>query len=236
MPLAALLLALLLAVGCLPERRTSPRLDGPAPEAGTQAFSAPAALPQAKAAVAEYYDSGRQARETAAVARQAREWLAASLARPGDRRPAVVFDLDDTLVSSYPWRKSLDFAEPAALARTLHLPPALLSPPLPAVEPVRDLFAFARDNGALVFVVSERPEADREAVIDTLYKAGYMGWAEIYLTPPGEGGAPVAEVKCKIRAFIESRGARILAAVGDHPEDLAGGHAERTFLLPNPMY
>ena len=33
-----------------------------------------------------------------------------------------------------------------------------------------------------------------------------------------------------------AQGFTIIANVGDQPSDLAGGYAERTFLVPNPFY
>ena len=42
--------------------------------------------------------------------------------------------------------------------------------------------------------------------------------------------------KSRERARIERRGYTIVANVGDQDSDLAGGHAERAFKLPNPFY
>jgi hypothetical protein len=39
-----------------------------------------------------------------------------------------------------------------------------------------------------------------------------------------------------VRERIEKDGYTIIANAGDQPSDLAGGHAEMTFLLPNPFY
>ena len=220
--------------GCLAEHRSASISQGPTAQA--PASSAPTNLRSAKAQVAAFYDSGQFQREAQAVAAEARAWLTQVLARPSDRKPAVVFGLDDTLLSNYARLKSLDFAPPAALAESLNLPPALLSPPLPAIAPMQELFSFARDNGAAVFIVSERPESERQAVVENLYKAGYAGWAGLLLLPPGEERSPLASVKAKLRTFIEEHGGRIVANVGCREEDLAGGHAERTFRLPNPMY
>jgi hypothetical protein len=38
------------------------------------------------------------------------------------------------------------------------------------------------------------------------------------------------------RAALEAQGYRIVANVGDQESDLAGGHADRSFKLPNPFY
>jgi hypothetical protein len=45
-----------------------------------------------------------------------------------------------------------------------------------------------------------------------------------------------ADFKTPIRERIEKEGYTIIANVGDQSSDLAGGHAEMTFLLPNPFY
>jgi acid phosphatase len=45
-----------------------------------------------------------------------------------------------------------------------------------------------------------------------------------------------ADFKAPERAKIEARGYHIIENVGDQPSDLAGGHADRAFLLPDPFY
>ena len=44
------------------------------------------------------------------------------------------------------------------------------------------------------------------------------------------------EYKSLTRKHIESLGYRIVANVGDQFSDLQGGHEQRAFKLPNPMY
>ena len=46
----------------------------------------------------------------------------------------------------------------------------------------------------------------------------------------------VVPYKTGARRRIERRGFTILANVGDQRSDLAGGYAERRYLIPNPMY
>jgi hypothetical protein len=48
--------------------------------------------------------------------------------------------------------------------------------------------------------------------------------------------ASAADFKAPQRAAIEGQGYTIIANIGDQPSDLAGGHAEQTFLLPDPFY
>lgn len=47
----------------------------------------------------------------------------------------------------------------------------------------------------------------------------------------------VSKFKTAAREKIENGGVyTIIANVGDQDSDLAGGHAERTFKVPNPFY
>jgi hypothetical protein len=55
------------------------------------------------------------------------------------------------------------------------------------------------------------------------------------LKPPGTTLTTVA-YKSGARAAIEQQGYRIIASVGDQYSDLAGGHEDKAFKLPNPFY
>jgi hypothetical protein len=44
------------------------------------------------------------------------------------------------------------------------------------------------------------------------------------------------QYKSGTRAYIESEGYDIVANFGDQFSDLSGGHADKAFKLPNPMY
>jgi hypothetical protein len=48
--------------------------------------------------------------------------------------------------------------------------------------------------------------------------------------------ASAVEFKAPERKRIEERGSTILLTMGDQESDLAGGHAQATFKLPNPVY
>jgi hypothetical protein len=56
------------------------------------------------------------------------------------------------------------------------------------------------------------------------------------MTPPGAHFVSAADFKSPQRAAIEAEGYTIVANIGDQPSDLAGGHSQQTFLLPDPFY
>jgi acid phosphatase len=54
---------------------------------------------------------------------------------------------------------------------------------------------------------------------------------------PKDSAGPVEDFKTAARTEIERKfNVRIIANVGDQDSDLIGGHAERTFKVPNPFY
>lgn len=70
-----------------------------------------------------------------------------------------------------------------------------------------------------------------------LRQAGYADYVRLEMVSfDAPHYASAADFKAPRRAAIEAEGYRIIANVGDQPSDLAGGFAERTFLLPNPFY
>lgn len=103
--------------------------------------------------------------------------------------------------------------------------------PVPATPPVLALAKQARAAGAAVIFVTARPEFLRQPTEDNLEQVGY----------PDDGlhlrGAldlsGNAELKTRARTRIEKAGYTIVASIGNNDSDLAGGHAERTFKLPD---
>ena len=195
----------------------------------------------AKRAASAYHDGGAYARDLlAAVAAAAGAWLARRAPEVG--RPALVLDIDDTALSNWEVIRADDFG------RVIGGPcPALPEGPCgwaawdllgrdPAIAPTLDLFRRARALGVAVFFVTGRPESQRAATERNLRAAGYDGYAGLRMVPEGARYASAAEFKAPVRAAIERAGHTVVANMGDQPSDLAGGHAERTFLLPNPFY
>src|SRR5262249_31707285 len=93
----------------------------------------------------EYRSSGRW---EADIDRVAADCLAvAQRARSGVERPAVVFDIDETLLSNWPYEIANDFARITSLfvewARRSECPP---------LEPVKRFFVTMRDAGIACFV------------------------------------------------------------------------------------
>ncbi|MBI5381997.1 MAG: HAD family acid phosphatase [Opitutae bacterium] len=193
----------------------------------------PLNLDTAKAAVVRYHDSGDYARDLAAVAVEARAWIEQRAARraPAERL-AVVFDIDETLLSNYPHIAAQGFGYvPREWAAWVARGEA------PALAPVREVFLAARKLGLAVFLVTGREEPrDRAATEANLRRAGLGDYTRLIMLPAGGQRRTNAEYKTAARRTLTDEGYTIIANLGDQASDLTGGHAERTFKLPNPLY
>jgi predicted secreted acid phosphatase len=195
-----------------------------------------------------YYDSGRYDRDVRALASSARHALARQLERHrgSERTPAVVLDVDDTTLSNYPCMRRLGeygSAEQAACAveEGIEVEITRTGRGLPPIKPVRGFFKYALRREVEVYIITARPREfpfARPATLENLRLRGYRGPFELIMLP---GPAPEAQgslvpYKSGARAEIEREGRDILVNIGDQLSDLKGGHANRKFLLPNPMY
>lgn len=146
--------------------------------------------------------------DVTAVTGQAETYLDDRLPDPSVRA-AIVLDIDNTsLQTAYR--------------------PGLTSPATPGVLRVA---RQAADAGAAVFFVTARPQVLGWQSEANLRAEGYP-FAGIYLRPWFNTQSDQA-LKTAARTAIESRGYTIVANIGNSSSDLAGGHAERTFKLPD---
>jgi predicted secreted acid phosphatase len=141
---------------------------------------------------------------------------------------AIVLDIDETSLSNYTQLDSNNFTNaPIALAT------AAVVGTSPAIAPTLALYQQARAAGISVFAITGRPASVETPTKQNLGNAGYTDLQGIFFKP---GADAVIPFKSGERAALEQQGYRIVANVGDQESDLAGGHADRSFKLPNPFY
>ncbi|MEU6544451.1 HAD family acid phosphatase [Streptomyces sp. NPDC046859] len=130
-------------------------------------------------------------------------------ARPGERQ-AIVFDIDNTTLET-------DFG---------------FSFPQPANGPALRVARYAQDHGVALFFVTARPGIIAGVTDFNLEHVGYevsglyvRGFLDLFKN--------VADYKTAQRVDIEKRGYTIIANIGNSATDLSGGHAEKTYKLPD---
>ncbi|MFD6326149.1 HAD family acid phosphatase [Streptomyces sp. NPDC058442] len=129
--------------------------------------------------------------------------------RPGEKQ-AIVLDIDNTALET-------DFG---------------FSFPQPANKPVLEVAEYAQERGVAVFFVTARPGIIHAPTAFNLDHAGYES-AGLYVRGFFDLFRNVAEYKTAQRVDIESKGYTIIANIGNSATDLSGGHAERTYKLPD---
>jgi predicted secreted acid phosphatase len=146
-----------------------------------------------------------------AVMNQALPYLKTRIAapKPGEKQ-AIVLDIDNTTLET-------DFG---------------FSYPQPANKPVLEVAKYAQEHGVSLFFVTARPGIIASATDYNLKQAGYQvnglyvrGFIDLF--------KDVATYKTAQRVDIENKGYTIIANIGNSPTDLSGGHAEKTFKLPD---
>lgn len=194
---------------------------------------APLNLTRAKAAVIEYYRSGAYHAEVQAVADEAMAWLEERTARSEvGERLAMVFDIDETVLSNVPHMMSQDFGYvPAVWEQWVE---EAAAPPLQAT---REVYRRALELGvAVVFLTGRMEDKEREGTELNLARVGMADYERLIFQTSEDTAPTAAERKAARRAQLEAEGWTIMASLGDQLSDLAGGHTERTFKLPNPFY
>ncbi|MET7682919.1 HAD family acid phosphatase [Streptomyces sp. NPDC005423] len=162
-------------------------------------------------------------------------------------KPAVVFDIDDTLLLSLDYEKKNNYgyssASWAAYVAQANRPAVFGSP---------ELVTYAASKGVTVFYNSGLSEAQRSYAVANLKKIGAdvnLDAAHMFLkdtaNPPsylsgcataGAWTCTTVQYKSGTRKHIESLGYDIVANFGDQYSDLDGGYADKTYKIPNPTY
>lgn len=200
----------------------------------------------------QYYD------DQLLIVRQARACVEDVLVEGGEwERPAVIFDVDETTLSSFWMLQVQDFGFNEWLQNSLYT-----LAKNPAIEPVRDWFNELIDLGVQPIVITGRSETEtplspidgststydiERATIDNLRSEGYATGGPhnsdpddyvIFFKPAGYAGS-TAMFKAETRVGLR-RQFDIVGNLGDQFGDLGDG-ADATpevcaYKLPNPFY
>ena len=188
--------------------------------------------------VGSYIESGRYDADLAAVVDEARQWL--EQRSRSAAKPAMVLDIDDTSLSNWPAYRLNGWG------RVVNGPCDLQQGPCgvrawqalgqsKAIQSTLALARRARELGVAVFFITGRPAYLQEATERNLREQGYE-WTAVILMPENAKFASAADFKVPERRRLTEQGYTIILNLGDQDSDLAGGYAERTFKLSNPIY
>jgi len=226
-----------LAVACAGCAASSPSHTATASAPGASAQAVPN-LYDAQRQVEQYIEGGRYDADVAKVVADARTWL--EQRSKTATKPAIVLDIDETSLSNWPAYKLNGWTRIAAGACDLQQGPCGLRAwqalgQSKAIAQTLALARRARELGTAVFFITGRPNNLRDATERNLRDQGYE-WTGLILEPDGAKYASAANFKAPERRKLTEQGYTIILSMGDQQSDLAGGSAEKTFKLPNPVY
>ncbi|MCX4594209.1 hydrolase [Streptomyces sp. NBC_01340] len=186
-------------------------IGGTVTAAGTAA-AAPAQTAVTATVTTAPVDYATWQNDVKAVIDQARPYVEQRTANAAGQKLALIFDIDNTTLETdfHPWYEL----------------------PTPAVKPSLDLARYARSRGVDIFFISARPGIISSLTQWNLTTVGYPV-SGLYTRDLPDLFDEVSAYKTSKRAEIESLGYTIIANVGNNDSDLVGGHAERTFKLPD---
>ncbi|MEU6479433.1 HAD family acid phosphatase [Streptomyces sp. NPDC047017] len=181
-------------------------------------------------------------KDVTAIAAKAQAYLAQRLAHHRPAVPAIMLDIDDTSISTYPVNADFDFgggADASAADKK-----ADTDNTYPVIRPVLRLAQWAHAHGVKVVFITGRHDEDTAISRNQLAGLGYP-IDGLYLRPrsnppvylPCGTTCTAIPFKSNTRKYLEqSQGYDFIEAIGDQVSDYAGGYDDRGFKLPNPMY
>jgi acid phosphatase len=144
------------------------------------------------------------------------------------KKPALIFDIDDTLLSSYACTKADNFSAGSRAA-------CVVAGKMPAIPQTKKLYKSALKKKIAIFLVTGRPEGTRAGTIANLNRAGLAGFKGLAMRPNADLGKPQVAYKSGERKKVQDKGYTLIGNVGDQTTDLQGGFG-KGFKIPNPMY
>ena len=199
--------------------------------------------------------------EAASVAGDGGRWLSTGARANSTATKAIVLDVDDTTLATWNYEIFSNWAFNPATNATF-----VLGQLFPAVPGMVQMVNAAAGEGYAIFFLTGRPASQEPATLGNLtadgvgVDAGYptpttlSNGEDGLFTKPAVADYPdylktacadeitagktctTVHYKSATRAHIESLGYEIVGNFGDQFSDLEGGHADRTFKLPNPNY
>ena len=148
---------------------------------------------------------------------------------PVAKRDIVIFDIDDTILDSFPAMQSMNFSNiPKLVPDYIN---AADAPPLPSVH---KLYRQLLERGYEAVFVTSRSEQYREATLANLQRANYGTFERLVMRQPEELLWTVFQYKSTARRrLVEEDGFNVVASIGDQWSDITGEYSALGVKVPN---
>ncbi|HEX2963214.1 MAG TPA: HAD family acid phosphatase [Ignavibacteriales bacterium] len=185
-------------------------------------------LDTAKKEVGLYYESGQYDKDVQEVVEDAIKDFDGVKVRDSS---AVVFDVDETVLSNYSEIKSVGFGFEGE-----HWNRWILEGKAPAIEGVKNLYNYLIGRKFRILFLTGRTMAQYEATYRNLKQAGYTTFDTLIVRQGSMLKAPAENFKSIERTVLTDMGYKIEGCVGDQLSDLQGAYTGIKIKLPNYLY
>ena len=190
--------------------------------------SGPENLSTAKENVIVYYKSGKFDKELNSV-------IGKAIDKFEDFHPAhndaVVFDIDETVLSNYEFNKECDFGYDSVLWDNW-----VAQAKAPPMKSVRKLYDFFLLKNLKIIFITGRNDSQYKATYKNLLTAGYNKFDTLIVRKSGEYNLTALQYKSEKRAALTRKGYSIVCDIGDQFSDLDGPDHGVQVKIPNYMY
>jgi len=185
-------------------------------------------LDVAKKAVRNYYESGAYYKNLNKIIKKAEDEIS-SIKLPSNA--AVIFDIDDTALSSYDYTKSMGFGFTfQSWYKWIKQGRAK------AILPVRRFYHFLINKGIKVIFLTGRIKDLCPATKKNLIREGYTKFDTLICREKQFSKLTAAEFKLNLRKLLSQKGYNIIATIGDQQSDVTGQFTGIKIKLPNLLY
>ncbi len=143
----------------------------------------------------------------------------------------VIFDIDETAISSYGFYRKWDFGYVPK-----YFDMWVDSAKGPAVPAVLDLYNYLLKKNFKIIFITGRKEYQYEPTIKNLIGAGYEHFDSLIVKGEEYSGQTAEKFKSEKRTELTKKGYIIAGTVGDQLSDLSGPYHGIQVKIPNYMY
>ncbi len=168
----------------------------------------PANLSKAKNQIKKYYTSNQFQKDFNAKILLAKKDLKKTLSNKHPQSLAAVFDIDDTLLSSYKCNNDINFGYSEK-----HFIKCARNNNFSAIKPSVNFYKYLRSLGIKTFIVTGRRVKDRALAIQNLNHIGIKKWDGLFLKPNNYNNKSAVNYKASIRKKLTQKGNFILFSI-----------------------
>ena len=192
------------------------------------AYRYPLNLTIAKERVEDYYECGQYDKDLEKIINQAINHFKKIYPQKNN---AVIFDVDDTVLSDYCDAKSISFGYIPKLSHEW-----VLRADAPAIPQTKKLYDYLVNRGFHIIFLTGRKSDEYDATIKNLKKQGFTHFDKLIVRDPHEKSITAFAYKMARRKLLIKDGYKIVGNVGDQESDFRGGNNGYTVKLPNYRY